>query len=82
MMDAASLAHLLDLPFPVEAALEGPTLRIGDLLALSVGGVIVTRRAAGENIDVFAGGAWIGSGELAGLNGAAVVRMVNFKGKS
>jgi flagellar motor switch/type III secretory pathway protein FliN len=81
MADQSEVAHLMDLPLALEATLAGPSLRVEQLLALEVGTVIPTTAAAGANIDVFAGGAYIGSGELGGAHGHTVVRMVRFKGQ-
>jgi len=78
MADQAEIAHLLDLPLELEATLAGPALRVEELLALEVGSIIPTRAAAGESIDIFAAGAYIGSGELGGAHGKTVVRMVRF----
>ena len=61
---------------------EGRALRVSELLELTVGSLVVSGRAAGENVDVMAGRTLLGSGELARGNGHRVVRMVNFKGKS
>ena len=74
--------HLLDVPFTVEATLKGPTLRVRELLELAPGNLIATQRPAGEALDVFAGGAMLGIGELAVMNSRAVIRMVKFRGKS
>jgi flagellar motor switch/type III secretory pathway protein FliN len=81
MADFPEIARLLDLPLALEATLEGPALRVEELLQLEVGSVIPTRSTAGGNIDLFAGGAYIGSGELGGAHGRTVVRMVRFKSK-
>jgi len=82
MSDPSALSHLFDIPLEVEATVNGPALRVSELLALREGSVIATRRAAGENIDLFAGDAYIGSGELAQINGCMAVRMVKLKEKS
>lgn len=82
MSDLQDWAHLLDISFRVEAALDGPKLRVRELLTWSVGSVVTTARPAGENIDIFAGDAPIGAGELAASDGKVVVRMVRVKGKS
>jgi flagellar motor switch/type III secretory pathway protein FliN len=78
---APEIAHLLDLPMALEATLAGPSLRVEELMALEAGSVISTSAPAGENIDVFAGGTYIGSGELGGAHGKTIVRMVRFKGQ-
>jgi flagellar motor switch/type III secretory pathway protein FliN len=80
-MDSPQLARLLDLPFQVEATLRGPTLRVSQLLSLKAGSLISTTHPAGESVDVFAGNAYIGSGELDIVNGRHVIRMVRFSGK-
>jgi len=82
MANLAKVGHLLDIPLEVEAVVEGRALRVNELLELAVGSLVVTDRAAGENVDVLAGRTLLGSGELAKANGHRVVRMVNFKGKS
>jgi len=81
MADHPEIAHLLDLPLALEATLTGPALRVEELLALEVGSIIPTSSAAGESVDVFASGAYIGSGELGAAHGQTVVRMVRFKPK-
>ncbi len=81
MADHSEIAHLVDLPLSLEATLAGPSLRVEQLLALEVGSIVATNATAGDNIDVFAGGAYIGSGELGGVHGHTVVRMVRFKGQ-
>jgi len=78
MADPSKLSHLLDISVGLEAVLAGPTLRVGDLLALKVGGLIVTPRPAGDNVEVLAGGACLGVGELDSANGRTVVRIVRF----
>ena len=81
-MDASQLARLLDLSFQVEATLPGPTLRVSQLLNLKAGSLISTTHPAGESVDVFAGAAYIGSGELNVVNGRHAVRMVRLGRKS
>ena len=72
------LARLLDIPVRVDASLAGPTLCIGELLALRVGSVIATSRPAGENVDVFAGNTCIGSGELDVTGKSTSIYMLKF----
>jgi flagellar motor switch/type III secretory pathway protein FliN len=81
-MDSPQLDRLLDLPFEVEARLPGPTLRVSQLLNLRAGSVICTAHPAGASGGVFAGNAYIGSGELYVVNGRHAVRMVQFSEKS
>ncbi|HUB77909.1 MAG TPA: FliM/FliN family flagellar motor switch protein [Bryobacteraceae bacterium] len=82
MANTTQAGHLLDIPLEVEAVVEGNPLLVSALLELAVGSLVLSGRAAGENVDVLAGQSLLGSGELARANGRRVVRMVNFKGKS
>ena len=82
MADLAKVAHLLDIPLDVEAVVEGRTLRVSELLELTVGSLVVSGRAAGESVDILAGQTYLGAGEMARANGHRVVRMVKFKGKN
>jgi len=80
-MDSAQLARFLDLPFELEATLPGPALRVSQLLNLKAGSVISTRHPAGASVNVFAGDAYIGSGELNVVNGRHAIRMIKLSGK-
>ena len=75
------MAPFLGVPLPVEAIIEGPRLKISELLSLRAGSVIASRLPAGESVGVRAGGSEIGAGELTALNGRLAVRMLDFHGK-
>ena len=62
MANFSQVGHLLDIPLEVEAVVEGYALRVSELLELAVGSLVVSGRAAGENVDVMAGRALLGSG--------------------
>ena len=79
MGDLPDVAHFLDIPLEVEAVVDGPVMRVCELISLRVGSVVATGLAAGENIDIRAGKAYIGAGELTSTNGHNVIRMVKFK---
>jgi flagellar motor switch/type III secretory pathway protein FliN len=79
-MEATDLARFMDVPLEVEALVEGPRLRVRDLLALKTGSVIETGRLAGENVDVLAGKSPLGVGELAASRGRIIVRILRFQG--
>lgn len=81
-MEPLQLARLMDLPFQLEAVLPGPSLRFSQLLKLNAGSLITTSYLAGESVEVRAGSAYIGSGELNIVNGGRGVRMVRFSNKS
>ena len=69
---------LNDVPVDIEAAVAGPKMRVGEILAWRAGSVISTGLRAGESIDVFAGCARIGAGELSSNGQREVIRMVRF----
>jgi flagellar motor switch/type III secretory pathway protein FliN len=75
------MTPFLGVPLPVEAIIQGPKVKISDLLSLRAGSLIVTRLPAGESVGVRAGGSPIGSGELTALNGRLAVRMLDFNGR-
>jgi flagellar motor switch/type III secretory pathway protein FliN len=77
-MDSLDLARFPDIVLRVDAGLEGPVLKIDELLALRPGSIILTGRAAGANVTVTAGQAFLGTGELGCSTGRTVVRMLSF----
>lgn len=77
-MDSFDLTRFPDLVLQVDVALNGPVLKVDELLALRSGSVILTGRPAGENVLVTAGQALLGTGELGCSKGKAVVRMLSF----
>lgn len=78
MATLSELEHVLDIPVRFEAVLPGPTMRVGELLALAEGSLINTGRQAGETVEIFAAGALIGFAELANAEGHCAVRIVRF----
>jgi flagellar motor switch protein FliM len=81
-MDTLELTPFLEMVFKVDAGLNGPVLKIDELLALRPGSVILTGHPAGENIIVTAGQAPLGLGELGCSKGRATVRMLSFGSES
>jgi flagellar motor switch/type III secretory pathway protein FliN len=82
MRDPDQFAWLEDVPVEVEAAIAGPTLRVGQILALEEGSVISTSLPAGETVEIFAAGAPIGGGELSNSGSRTSVRMVYLGSRS
>lgn len=80
-MEAIDYSRFMEVPLEVEALVEGPRLRVRDLLALRVGSVIETGRMAGENVDVLAGKSPLGVGELSAAHGKAIVRVLRVGGE-
>jgi flagellar motor switch protein FliN/FliY len=72
------VGHLADVPIDVDVELGRKTMTLRAILALSVGSVIKMSRSAGENIDILAGGALIGSGEIVIIEENFGVRITDF----
>jgi len=68
-----------DVPVPIEAELGRLLMRVRDIMELDIGSLVELSRAAGENIDIRAGGALIGFGEIVLTETAAAVRITDFK---
>jgi flagellar motor switch/type III secretory pathway protein FliN len=79
-METLDLSRFMDIPLQIEALIDGPRMRVRDLLALKAGSVIETARPAGENVDVLAGHSLLGLGELSGAGGKVIVRILMFRG--
>jgi len=73
------IGHLADVPIDVEIELARKTMALRDILGLNVGSVIKMPRSAGENIDILAGGALIGSGEVVIIEEIVGIRITDFK---
>ena len=80
-MEATDFSRFMEVTLEVEALVEGPRLRVRDLLALRVGSLIETSRVAGENVEVVAGKSPLGVGELTAARGKAIVRVLRFQGE-
>lgn len=72
------IKHLADIPLTVQARLECCASTVGEILALEVGSVIRTRRAAGDNVDVHVGEAVIAQGEVLVMGHSLAVRLSDF----
>ena len=73
------IAHLADIPAPIEVSLDQIVMTIRQILALETGSLIKTTRAAGDNITIAIGGAPFGSGEVVIIEETVAVRITDFK---
>ncbi|MEO8098606.1 MAG: flagellar motor switch protein FliN [Acidobacteriota bacterium] len=73
------IAHFANVPIDIEVVLGRKTMTLQAVLALQKGSVIKLPRSAGENIDVLAGGALLGSGEIVITEERFGVRITDFK---
>lgn len=72
------IGHLSDIPIDVDVELDRKTMSVREILSLDQGSVIKMVRSAGENIDIYAGGALLGSGEIVIIEEAVGVRITDF----
>ena len=69
---------LADVPVDVDVELDRKTMTVREILMLDQGSVIKMMRSAGENIDIYVGGALLGSGEIVIIEEAVGVRITDF----
>jgi flagellar motor switch protein FliN/FliY len=79
MTPQEEIAPLGEIPVEVEVELDRKTMTARDLLELEEGSVITTGRSAGENIDLYVGGALFGSGEIVVIENTLGVRITDFR---
>lgn len=78
MTASEEIGHLADIPVDVDVELDRKTMTVREILMLDQGSVIKMRRSAGENIDIYVGGALLGSGEIVIIEEAVGVRITDF----
>ncbi len=71
------LEMIEDVPLPLRAELGRKNISFGELLDLRVGAVVPLSRPAGENVDLYASDAYVGSGEILVLDGILAVRLAD-----
>jgi flagellar motor switch/type III secretory pathway protein FliN len=74
-IDPERLSWLGDVPLEVEVAIHCGRRRVSEIAPLQVGSLIPTPVGAGAEIEIFAGGARIGCGELSICGDRAMVRI-------
>jgi flagellar motor switch protein FliN len=72
------IALLSEVPVEIEIELDRRTMTAREVLEWEEGSVIGTGRSAGENIDLYIGGALCGSGEIVVIENALGVRITDF----
>ncbi|MGQ9919322.1 MAG: FliM/FliN family flagellar motor switch protein [Bryobacteraceae bacterium] len=74
-----AIGPLADVRIEFEVRLDERVMTVRDLLALECGHVIRLNRSAGENIDILASGALIGSGEVVVIEDMIGIRVTDFR---
>jgi flagellar motor switch protein FliN/FliY len=72
------IGHLNDIPIEVDVLLDRKKMTVREILSLDRGSVIKMLRSAGENIDIYVGGAMLGSGEIVIIEESVGVRITDF----
>jgi len=72
------IGHLNDIPVDVDVELDRKKMSVREILLLEKGSVIKMMRSAGENIDIYVGGAMLGSGEIVIIEETVGVRITDF----
>ena len=78
MTPQEEIAPLGEIPVEIEVELDRRTMTAREVLELEEGSVICTGRSAGENIDLYIGGALFGSGEIVLIESRLGVRITDF----
>lgn len=78
MTPTERIQHLADVVVDVEVELDRKRISLRDLLDLQTGSVLKMTRSAGENIDIWVGGALIGYGEIVIIEDTMGVRITDF----
>jgi flagellar motor switch protein FliN/FliY len=74
------IAPLGEVPVEIEIELDRRTMTAREVLGWEEGSVIGTSRSAGENIDLYIGGALFGSGEIVVIENTLGIRITDFLG--
>ena len=73
------LLRFADVPVEIGVELDRRILTMRELLALKENSLISTMRSAGENIDIYIGGALVGYGEIVVIENMIGVRITDFR---
>jgi flagellar motor switch/type III secretory pathway protein FliN len=73
------LGNLGRVPLDVEAVLDARMMTIAEILQLECGSLIRMNRAAGENVQIQAGGVWIADGDILAVDNKMCVRLTGFR---
>jgi flagellar motor switch protein FliN/FliY len=73
------LSRMVDVPVEIDVEMDRRILTMREILELREGSLIGTTRSAGENIDIYIGGALVGFGEIVVIENMIGVRITDFK---
>lgn len=76
---AEQIGRYADIPVEIEVEMDRRILTMREILDLREGSLIGTTRSAGENIDIYIGGALVGFGEIVVIENMIGVRITDFR---
>ena len=79
MTPISEVARFVDVPVDLELELDRRILTVREILELEPGSVVSMSRAAGENIDLYVGGALVAYGEIVLVDNKIGVRITDFR---
>lgn len=79
MTPISEVARFVDVPVDLEVELDRRILTVREILELEPGSVVSMSRAAGENIDLYVGGALVAYGEIVLVDNKIGVRITDFR---
>lgn len=82
MTPLEEVQHLADVPVDLIMELDRKVMPVEQLLDLEVGSVVWLTRSAGEAIDIYAGGALIGFGEVVVIESTFGIRITDFSAEA
>jgi flagellar motor switch protein FliN/FliY len=82
MTPQEEIAYIADVPIELEMELDRKIMPVQEILEWGPDSVIWLTRSAGENIDVYAGGALLGFGEIVIIENAFGVRITDFNAEA
>jgi len=79
LTDLEKIPHYALLPLSVESELGRRNMSVREILSLAPGSVIKLAQPVGSTVDLYAGGAPFGSGEVIRSGGRTAMRITAFK---
>lgn len=76
-----SYVPILDVEIDVYAELDRRSIAFGELMSLDIDSLLPLRRSAGEDIDLYVGQTWSGSGEILVVEGRLAIRVADLPDK-
>jgi flagellar motor switch protein FliN/FliY len=78
MTPVEEVETLADVPVELDMELDRKVMPLAQILEWDIGTVVWLTRSAGEAIDIYAGGALIGFGEVVIIESAFGIRITDF----